>query len=360
MLRRRTSGWSCSTSTTAKKTRRRRINNEFAPLLPPPVDVSRLNESGFEQEVRVNDKQRCEKQEHDILHKFQKNGFDKEDLIYLEKAFDEMQNDGTASWHRTLFWVPPCEMPIIEMLAKPRKVNNTEMFYDDFELADILPHSTGCARTQGYYKLSSKQKRGMLRPQAFQDGAEISERDETTVRHIVQATRKARSDNRRLLSSMGETSSVFFKVNRLKHREKMIKFARSRIHGWGIYALEAIAPGEMIVEYVGQKIRPTVADERERRYISKGMDSSYLFRIDCDNVIDATNMGNFARFINHSCQPNCYAKAVVLDGEKRIVIYSKTQISKGEEITYDYNFPVEEEDKVECLCGAPSCRGTLN
>ncbi|VDK28497.1 unnamed protein product [Anisakis simplex] len=71
-------------------------------------------------------------------------------------------------------------------------------------------------------------------------------------------------------------------------------------------------------------------------------------------------MGNFARFINHSCQPNCYAKVVVVDGEKRIVIYSKTQIEKGDEITYDYKFPIEDDDKIDCLCGAPQCRGTLN
>lgn len=67
-------------------------------------------------------------------------------------------------------------------------------------------------------------------------------------------------------------------------RKKLIKFARSRIHGWGLYALEAIAPDEMIVEYIGQKIRPTVADEREKRYERRGMGSSYLFRIDSDNV----------------------------------------------------------------------------
>lgn len=76
-------------------------------------------------------------------------------------------------------------------------------------------------------------------------------------------------------------------------------------------------------------------------------------------VIDATQMGNLARFINHSCQPNCYAKIVVVDGEKRIVIYSKLAINKGDEITYDYKFPIE-EDKIDCLCGAPGCRGSLN
>uniref|UniRef100_A0A183BJ67 [histone H3]-lysine(4) N-trimethyltransferase n=1 Tax=Globodera pallida TaxID=36090 RepID=A0A183BJ67_GLOPA len=144
-----------------------------------------------------------------------------------------------------------------------------------------------------------------------------------------------------------------------EYRSKMIKFARSRIHGWGLFALEPIAQDEMIVEYVGEKIRPEVANVRELAYERQGIGSSYLFRIDDYNVIDATKKGNFARFINHSCQPNCYAKVLMVGGEKRIVIYSKRFIEKGEEITYDYKFPPE-ETKIPCLCGSAQCRGYLN
>ncbi|KAL7076993.1 hypothetical protein ACQ4LE_003741 [Meloidogyne hapla] len=144
-----------------------------------------------------------------------------------------------------------------------------------------------------------------------------------------------------------------------KYRSKMIKFARSRIHGWGLFSLEPIAPDEMIVEYIGEKIRPEVANTRELAYERQGIGSSYLFRIDENVVIDATKKGNFARFINHSCQPNCYAKVLTVQGEKRIVIYSKRFIQKGEEITYDYKFPLEDE-KIPCLCGASQCRGYLN
>lgn len=64
----------------------------------------------------------------------------------------------------------------------------------------------------------------------------------------------------------------------------MIKFARSQIHGWGLYALETIAPEVMIIEYVGEKVRPTVSDEREKSYERRGMGSSYMFRIDGDAV----------------------------------------------------------------------------
>lgn len=65
--------------------------------------------------------------------------------------------------------------------------------------------------------------------------------------------------------------------------------------------MEDIAQDEMIVEYVGEKIRITVAEKREKKYEKMGVGSSYLFRIDNDNVIDATKRGNIARFINHSC-----------------------------------------------------------
>ena len=86
-----------------------------------------------------------------------------------------------------------------------------------------------------------------------------------------------------------------------------------------------------------------------------------MFRIDLDYVVDATKCGNLARFINHACevkseiihrnrikiiftfQPNCYAKVIKIDGQNKIVIYSKQAIAIGEEITYDYKFPIEDE-----------------
>jgi len=123
--------------------------------------------------------------------------------------------------------------------------------------------------------------------------------------------------------------------------------------------LEPIEQHDMVIEYIGEVIRQKVADIREKRYEKMGIGSSYLFRIDEDTIIDATRKGNLARFINHSCDPNCYARVITVDGQKKIVIYSKKDIGIGEEITYDYKFPIEEE-KIPCLCGSPKCRGTLN
>lgn len=84
-------------------------------------------------------------------------------------------------------------------------------------------------------------------------------------------------------------------------RKKQLKFARSRIHDWGLFAKEPIAEGEMVIEYVGQVVRRSVADALEKRYEKLGIGSSYLFRVDHNVVIDATKYGNLSRFINHSC-----------------------------------------------------------
>jgi SET domain-containing protein len=85
-----------------------------------------------------------------------------------------------------------------------------------------------------------------------------------------------------------------------------LKFAKSSIHDWGLFALEPIAADEMVIEYVGQMVRPVVADLREGQYEAKGIGSSYLFRIDTETIIDATKCGNLARFINHSCNVSLY------------------------------------------------------
>jgi histone-lysine N-methyltransferase SETD1 len=69
---------------------------------------------------------------------------------------------------------------------------------------------------------------------------------------------------------------------------------------------------------------------RERRYLKSGIGSSYLFRIDENTVIDATKRGGIARFINHSCTPNCTAKIIKVDGSKRIVIYALRDIERGQ------------------------------
>ncbi|KAF5273368.1 hypothetical protein FQR65_LT04660 [Abscondita terminalis] len=140
--------------------------------------------------------------------------------------------------------------------------------------------------------------------------------------------------------------------------KKSVGVYRSKIHKRGLFCHRDIESGEMVIEYAGEVIRSVLADKREKQYTLKGM-GCYMFRIDENFVVDATMKGNAARFINHSCDPNCYSKVVEILGHKHIIIFALRKIICGEELTYDYKFPFE-EDKIPCTCGSRRCRKFLN
>lgn len=159
-------------------------------------------------------------------------------------------------------------------------------------------------------------------------------------------SRSNRVNNRRLVNdinlqkqslaasgNLGTEADVAIRFNQLKKRKKLVKFDRSAIHGWGLYAEENIAMNDLIIEYVGEKVRQKVADLREFRYEKQGVGSSYLFRMMDDEIVDATKKGGIARFINHSCSPNCTAKIIRVEGTPRIVIYAMKDIGKSKRIT---------------------------
>lgn len=139
----------------------------------------------------------------------------------------------------------------------------------------------------------------------------------------------------------------------------------SQIQGWGLYADHSFQKGEIVAEYVGEYVVNTVTEKREKEY-AEGRIQDYQFRVSANLVIDATKHGGFARYINHSCDPNC--AATIVDGEppnqhmKRVIVRSQRPIEAGEEITYDYQFPIELdlEARLPCSCGSTSCRGFMN
>ncbi|PVD27579.1 hypothetical protein C0Q70_12741 [Pomacea canaliculata] len=143
-----------------------------------------------------------------------------------------------------------------------------------------------------------------------------------------------------------------------EHAKEAVGVYRSKIHGRGLFCKRNIDAGEMVIEYAGEIIRSLLTDKREKYYESKGI-GCYMFRIDDCEVVDATMHGSAARFINHSCEPNCYSKVIQVDGRKHIVIFAMRPIKKGEELTYDYKFPIEDV-KIPCTCGSKRCRKYLN
>ncbi|XP_057524340.1 uncharacterized protein LOC130804052 isoform X2 [Amaranthus tricolor] len=140
---------------------------------------------------------------------------------------------------------------------------------------------------------------------------------------------------------------------------------KSGIHALGLYTSQFIQHGAMVVEYIGEIVGPRVADKREAEYLSgkklQYKSACYFFRIDKEQIIDATCKGGIARFVNHSCQPNCVAKVLTVRGEKKVVFFAQRDINPGEEITYDYHFNHEDEGKkIPCFCNSKNCRRYLN
>ena len=141
-------------------------------------------------------------------------------------------------------------------------------------------------------------------------------------------------------------------------RRLRLRFARSPIHSWGVFTDEPIVQGTQVLEYRGEEIGLQVGERRQEMYERNG-EIDYLFRVDDQLIVDATRMGSLARFVNHSCAPNCVSKIVPHAGRKKIVLYTKRDIEAGEELSYDYKFELEDE-KIPCHCGAATCRGSLN
>lgn len=124
----------------------------------------------------------------------------------------------------------------------------------------------------------------------------------------------------------------------------------SSIHRWGIYTGQRIPARRKIIEYTGERI-----SRREAKRRSVERELTYLFTLDSYWCVDGAVGGSGAEFINHSCDPNCYAWIC----RSHILYMSARVILPGEELTIDYRFDPGVE-KVFCFCGSDKCRGTIN
>ena len=128
-----------------------------------------------------------------------------------------------------------------------------------------------------------------------------------------------------------------------------LRFAASAIHGTGVFATRAFAAGEQVLEYVGEGI----SQEESRR---RGeAENGFIFRLDEERDLDGNVDWNPARFVNHSCTPNCDAE----NADGRIFIVARRDIAAGEEITFNYGYDLDDYREYPCRCGSPECVGYM-
>ena len=135
---------------------------------------------------------------------------------------------------------------------------------------------------------------------------------------------------------------------------------RSGVHGKGVFAVQDLAEGEVVIEYVGEIISWQEAQARHPHDPAQP-NHTFYFSLEDGNVIDALHGGNSSRWINHSCAGNCEADEV----NGRVFIKALRNIPAGEELNYDYGLIIDErytsklKAEYPCWCGASTCRGTL-
>ncbi|MDC3172134.1 SET domain-containing protein-lysine N-methyltransferase [Pelagibacteraceae bacterium] len=142
----------------------------------------------------------------------------------------------------------------------------------------------------------------------------------------------------------------------------MWKLKKSKVHGTGIVATENIKKGVQIIQYIGERITKREGDkrsaERIRKYLNKKNEGSvYIFELNNKYDIDGSPLYNKARYINHSCNPNCEVDII----KNEIWIVSIKKINKGDELSYDYGYPFDKEDYKDhiCKCGEKKCIGYI-
>jgi uncharacterized protein len=148
---------------------------------------------------------------------------------------------------------------------------------------------------------------------------------------------------------------------------RKIEARKSDIHGNGVFAIAEIKKGEQVVEYKGKRRTHAEVDKDDTGDVESG--HTFLFTLNDDYVIDANHKGNRARWINHSCDPNCEAVIDEHEGKNRkkdrVLIEAIRNIKPGEELTYNYGITLEEAHTArlkkiwECRCGSKKCTGTM-
>ncbi|GBF93173.1 histone-lysine N-methyltransferase [Raphidocelis subcapitata] len=126
--------------------------------------------------------------------------------------------------------------------------------------------------------------------------------------------------------------------------------------GFGLFTEEALKAGQFIIEYIGEVLEEEEYLRRKEYYNSTGQRHYYFMNVGNGEVIDACRKGNQARFINHSCDPNCETQKWLVRGELAIGLFALTDVQAGSELTFDYNFERYGDKPMRCYCATAKCR----
>ncbi|KAM9834128.1 histone-lysine N-methyltransferase, H3 lysine-36 specific [Syngnathus typhle] len=144
-----------------------------------------------------------------------------------------------------------------------------------------------------------------------------------------------------------------------KRQYTIVEIFRTLSRGWGLRSVSDIKKGAFVSEYVGEVIDEEECRARIKCAQEKGIFNFYMLTLDKDRIIDAGPKGNQARFMNHSCQPNCETQKWTVNGDTRVGLFALQDIPKGVELTFNYNLECLGNGKTACKCGAPNCSGFL-
>ena len=144
-----------------------------------------------------------------------------------------------------------------------------------------------------------------------------------------------------------------------KRQYPRVKVIKSEVKGWGLKNIERIQKEQFVIEYVGELITRDEYRTRRNKDQEVKEENCYYLAIDSTRMIDAGPKGNLARFMNHSCDPNCVTQKWIFNGDTRVGLFALKDIDPGSELTFNYQLETIGEDKKKCLCGAVNCSGLM-
>ncbi|XP_043537388.1 histone-lysine N-methyltransferase NSD3 isoform X3 [Chiloscyllium plagiosum] len=137
------------------------------------------------------------------------------------------------------------------------------------------------------------------------------------------------------------------------------ELVRTEARGWGLCTKVDIKKGQFVTEYVGELIDEEECRNRIKHAHENNVTNFYLLTLTKDRIIDAGPKGNYSRFMNHSCNPNCETQKWTVNGDTRVGLFALCDIRAGSELTFNYNLDCLGNGKTVCKCGAPNCSGYL-